>query len=85
MQFLAAATAASQPATDRLHQIPQEFWVKVGLGILVIIVAVVVLRMVAKVNKVVLGIGVLLGASAGIRLLPARVSVLCASARCRKW
>jgi len=37
-----------------------EFWLKLALGIVVLIVAVIVLRKIAKVNKVVLGIIVLL-------------------------
>jgi apolipoprotein N-acyltransferase len=60
MPFLAAATAASAPAQpttmDRLHQIPTEFWVKIGIGIVALVVLVIVLRKVAKVNKLVLGI-----------------------------
>jgi hypothetical protein len=58
MQFLAAA--ATQPTTDKLRQVPMEFWVKLALSIVVLIVAVIVLRKIAKVNKVVLGIIVLL-------------------------
>ena len=61
MQFFAAAV--SQNVTDRLREIPTEFWVKLGLGILAIIVAVVVLRKIAKINKVVLGMIVVLALS----------------------
>ena len=53
--FFAAASTV-----DRLKEIPTEFWYKMGLGILGVIVAVVVLRKIAKVNKVVLGVVVLL-------------------------
>jgi energy-coupling factor transporter transmembrane protein EcfT len=59
MQFLAAATL-SKNAADRLRDIPPEFWVKIGLGILIIVAVVVALRKLAKVNKVVLSIIVLL-------------------------
>lgn len=49
MQFLAAATTA-----DKLKEIPVDFWWKLGLGVLALIVLVVLLRKVAKMNKVVL-------------------------------
>lgn len=58
MQFLAAA-AASKSSADRLREISPEFWVKIGLGILVIVAVVIALRKLAKVNKVVLTIIVL--------------------------
>jgi len=54
MLFVAASTA--QSAMDRLRQIPGEFWMKFGLGVLGIIVAVIVLRKLAHVNKVVLSV-----------------------------
>jgi hypothetical protein len=57
MHFLAAA---AQPTVDRLRQVPTEFWVKLAIGIAAIIVAVILLRKIAKVNKVVLTIVVLL-------------------------
>ena len=58
MQFFAAA--AGTGVGDRLREIPGDFWAKLGLGILALIVVVVVLRKVAKVNKVVLGVIVVL-------------------------
>jgi hypothetical protein len=60
---LLAAVASAPPATtlDKLKQIPTEFWVKVGLGIAIVVVAIIVLRKVAKVNKVVLAVGVFIG------------------------
>jgi hypothetical protein len=58
MQFLAAAVTKS--SADRLREIPPEFWVKVGIGIVVMVVVVIALRKLAKVNKVVLSIVVLL-------------------------
>jgi len=58
LNFFAAASTAS--TVDRLKEIPPEFWYKVGLGILAIIAAVIILRKLAKVNKVVLGVIVLL-------------------------
>ncbi len=59
MQLVIAAAAASTSA-DKLRQIPKEFWIRMGLGILAIVAAVVLLRKLAKVNKVVLTIVVLL-------------------------
>jgi len=58
MQFFAAAAAHS--VTDNLRQIPTEFWLKLLLGIVVLVAIVIVLRKLAKVNKVVLAITVLL-------------------------
>ena len=58
---LAAATPTSPSTFDRLRDIPLDVWLKLGLGILAIIVVVVVLRKLAKMNKFILGILVLLG------------------------
>lgn len=61
MPFLAAATApVSQTTAERLQHIPAEFWVKIGLGIVGLVALVIVLRKVAHVNKMVLGIIVML-------------------------
>ena len=55
------AAAASHPTTaDKLREIPTEFWLKMGVGVLIIIGVVLLLRKIAKVNKVMLGVGVLL-------------------------
>ena len=43
-----------------MRKIPTEFWVKIGLGIVVIVAVVILLRKIAKVNKVFLGVGVFL-------------------------
>lgn len=51
MFLLAAATTTA----DRLRQIPTEFWLKAGGAVLGLILLIVVLRKLAKVNKVVLG------------------------------
>lgn len=45
---------AATTTTDRLTQIPVEFWVRLGVAVLVLAGVVIVLRKVAKVNKVVL-------------------------------
>jgi len=58
MQFLAAA--AAQSSGGRLDQVPTEFWLKLLLGIAVLVGVVIVLRKLAKVNKVLLAIGVML-------------------------
>lgn len=50
MPVIAAATNTAA----RLSQIPVEFWVRLGLAVLVLAGAVIVLRKLAKVNKVVL-------------------------------
>ena len=60
MSFFAAA-ATSQSLLDRLRDIPMDVWLKLGLGILALIVVVVVLRKLAHMNKFILGFLVLLG------------------------
>jgi hypothetical protein len=52
MHFLAAAAAAKQ--------IPTDVWVKLAIGVGALVVAVILLRKLAKMNKVVLGVIVLL-------------------------
>lgn len=51
MLFFAAATTL-----DKIKQIPPQFWWKVGLVVLALIVAVVILQKVAGMNKMVLAI-----------------------------
>ena len=51
MYFLAAANAKN---------IPVEFWIRLGIAILVMMVVVILLRKLAKVNKVVLTIVIML-------------------------
>jgi hypothetical protein len=51
MLFIAAATAL-----DKLKQIPPQFWWKLGLAVLALVVLVFVLRKVAGMNKIVLAI-----------------------------
>jgi len=58
MNFLAAAMTKS--TADRLREIPTEFWVKIGIGILILVGVVIVLRKLANVNKIFLTIVVLL-------------------------
>jgi hypothetical protein len=59
MYFLAAA-AASKTTADRMREIPTEFWIKMGIGVLILIGVVIALRKLAKMNKVILSIVVLL-------------------------
>lgn len=51
MLVLAAATTI-----ERMQKIPKEFWLKMGTAVLAIVVLVIVLRKVAKMNKLILGI-----------------------------
>lgn len=59
--FIAATTAAPPSALDRLKAIPTEFWIRIGIALAVIAGVVIVLRKVAKVNKVVLGVIIFVG------------------------
>jgi hypothetical protein len=53
MLFLAAAAATT---LDKLKRVPPDFWMKLGLVVAAIVVAVIVLRKVAGMNKLVLAI-----------------------------
>lgn len=57
------AAAAASSTTDRLREIPLEFWLKIGAGIVGLVLIVLFLRKVAKMNKLVLTIIVLLVSS----------------------
>ncbi len=54
MLFLAAAAAKS--TTERLRDVPMDFWLKFGLAILILIGVVLALRKIAKMSKVLLGV-----------------------------
>lgn len=43
-------------ALETLQQLPPKVWLKIGLGVVAFIVAVILLRRVAQMNKVVLGV-----------------------------
>jgi hypothetical protein len=62
MLLAAVVTSAPTPTStvERIREIPPEFWMRLGAGILVIIVLVIVLRKLAKANKVVVSIVVAL-------------------------
>src|SRR5262245_19047376 len=57
------AAAATSASADKLRQIPKEFWVRMGIGVLALIAVVIVLRKLAHVNKTVLAIIVAMGFS----------------------
>jgi len=50
MQLLAVATTA----TDKLHAIPADFWVKLALAVVGFIIVLIFLRKIMQANKVVL-------------------------------
>jgi uncharacterized membrane protein len=51
-----ASAANTSTALERLSQIPMEFWLKFSFAVVAIIIAVLVLRKLAHVNKAVLAI-----------------------------
>lgn len=61
MPLLAVMT--NHATVDRLRAIPHEFWVRMGLAVLIVIATIIVLRKLAQVNKALLTIGVGLGLS----------------------
>lgn len=56
--------AAQATALDKLQRIPPAFWLRLGLVVLAVIVAVLLLRKLAQANKVVLAIVALIVMSA---------------------
>lgn len=53
-----AAAATSQVAFfERMRQVPPEFWWKMAIGIGAVVAAVIILRKVAKMNPLLLSIG----------------------------
>ena len=56
MLFFAAVAAPAKPLTtlEKLKEIPPDFWMRLGVAVLVIIGTVFFLRKVAKMNKVLL-------------------------------
>lgn len=55
--------AAAPTALEKLQQIPRSFWLTVGGAILALVVAVILLRKLAHVNKLVLSVIVLVALS----------------------
>lgn len=62
MNFLAAATDHSP--LDTLKDVPPAFWLKLGLGIVGLVLVIIVMRKLAQVNKVVLAVVLLVVFSA---------------------
>jgi apolipoprotein N-acyltransferase len=58
--LLAAAQAAP---LQKLQKVPPEFWWKMGIGVVGLIVVVIILRKLANVNKMVLGAVIFVGVS----------------------
>ncbi len=54
--MLTLAAAVAPTAAERFRQIPLEFWWKFAVGVAAFIALVIILRKVAKMNKVVLAI-----------------------------
>ena len=61
MQLLAAATTTA----DKLSAIPADFWLKLALGVVALVVGFIILRKVAGMNKVVLTVLALFFATMG--------------------
>ncbi len=51
-----AVAANNTSALEKLKHVPPAFWLKVGIAIAAVIAVVVILRKLAQVNKVVLGV-----------------------------
>lgn len=56
MNYFAAAAATAATPMERLKAIPPAFWMKVGIGVAIFIGAVILLRKIAAMNKVILGV-----------------------------
>jgi len=56
LHLAATATKGAASAADTLKQLPPQTWLKIGLGVAIFIVVVVVLRKVLKMNKVIMSI-----------------------------
>jgi hypothetical protein len=54
------ALADTSSISTRIHSIPAGVWLRIGAALLALVLAVVILRKVAKMNKVVLAVVVLL-------------------------
>jgi hypothetical protein len=54
------ALASSPDLLQRLQNVPPAIWLRIGIAVLGLVAIVVILRKVAKMNKIVLGVGVFL-------------------------
>jgi apolipoprotein N-acyltransferase len=50
------AAVSTKAGAERLQEIPTEFWIKMGIGVAVLVALVIVLRKLAKMNKVLLSV-----------------------------
>jgi glucan phosphoethanolaminetransferase (alkaline phosphatase superfamily) len=48
--------AAATSAVDSMKQIPPATWFKLGIGLAAFVVAIIILRKIARMNKIVLGV-----------------------------
>ena len=53
----AAATTTQAALMERLRQIPPDFWWKIAIGVGAVVAVVIILRKVAKMNPLLLSIG----------------------------
>ena len=51
-----AAAPASQSVMDRFREVPVEFWTKLGLGVAGLVLAVFLLRRLANMSKIIVGV-----------------------------
>lgn len=58
--LLLAEASAPPTALDKLKHIPLAFWLKAGIAVLALVVLVLLLRKVAQMNKLILGVIVFL-------------------------
>lgn len=56
---LLAAVTKTPTAVEKLKEVPPIFWMKVGFAVLAVIVAVVIMRKLARSNKIILTIVIL--------------------------
>lgn len=60
MSWLLLAAATHTTPLEKLQRIPPRFWLYIGIGIAVVVAAIIVLRKLAHVNKIVLAMIVLI-------------------------
>ena len=60
----AAATTTQAALMERLRQIPPDFWWKIAIGVGAVVAVVIILRKVAKMNPLLLSIGLAFAGSA---------------------
>ena len=63
MILLATTASQSGQVLMHLHDVPADFWMKAGIGLIVLIVGIVLLQKLAEVNKVVVAVVALMAFS----------------------